>query len=317
MGRHSRPGFTLIELLVVIAIIAILAAILFPVFAQAKEAAKATSCLSNMKNVLTATLIYSNDADDMALSYVAAGTPNAAGTGLVYPPGLPNNNTGSWPNPESGSRLAGTWAVTVQPYMKSRDILYCPSFSASNLQKAMDQKDCDGDGTPGSANALAGATYVPADTTLGVDHQGYLSHYSLEFWSTSGAQGSAGSSIYGSGASCTVGATTQCPYYALAGNGWDTSTGKYVRHTLSLTSIARPAESMFVGEGLTAVIKTASGQYRVGVALGCEGQFRHKSTGSNYAFHDGHAKYIGPNMEDILSTDASGAYYIKYLSYDK
>src|SRR5580658_1891207 len=59
-----QRGFTLIELLVVIAIIAILAAILFPVFAQAKEAAKKTACLSNTKQMGTATYIYLNDYDD-------------------------------------------------------------------------------------------------------------------------------------------------------------------------------------------------------------------------------------------------------------
>ncbi|RYG26826.1 prepilin-type N-terminal cleavage/methylation domain-containing protein [bacterium] len=60
-----KKAFTLIELLVVIAIIAILAAILFPVFAQAKLAAKKISDLSNVKQLTTATLIYSNDADDV------------------------------------------------------------------------------------------------------------------------------------------------------------------------------------------------------------------------------------------------------------
>ncbi|GEM_PF-1080731 len=60
-----KKAFTLIELLVVIAIIAILAAILFPVFAQAKNAAKKTADLSNLKQNMTATLIYSNDADDI------------------------------------------------------------------------------------------------------------------------------------------------------------------------------------------------------------------------------------------------------------
>jgi prepilin-type N-terminal cleavage/methylation domain-containing protein/prepilin-type processing-associated H-X9-DG protein len=65
MKSASRTqGFTLIELLVVIAIIAILAAILFPVFAQAKAAAKGAACLSNLKNVVTASMLYSGDYDD-------------------------------------------------------------------------------------------------------------------------------------------------------------------------------------------------------------------------------------------------------------
>jgi len=66
-----HKAFTLIELLVVIAIIAILAAILFPVFAQAKNAAKGTQSLSNVKQIATASLMYSNDSDDaFAAQYV-------------------------------------------------------------------------------------------------------------------------------------------------------------------------------------------------------------------------------------------------------
>ena len=63
-SKNHRSGFTLIELLVVIAIIAILAAILFPVFAQAREKARQTTCLSNMKQLGTALLMYSQDYDE-------------------------------------------------------------------------------------------------------------------------------------------------------------------------------------------------------------------------------------------------------------
>ena len=66
MPRHSfsRHAFTLIELLVVIAIIAILAAILFPVFAQARENARKTVCVSNEKQIGTATAMYWHDYDE-------------------------------------------------------------------------------------------------------------------------------------------------------------------------------------------------------------------------------------------------------------
>ncbi len=88
----KRRGFTLIELLVVIAIIAILAAILFPVFAQARDKARQTACLSNARQIGTATLMYTQDYDE------------------------------TWP-----SSHWGIYFLLVQPYAKNKEIWRCPS----------------------------------------------------------------------------------------------------------------------------------------------------------------------------------------------
>jgi len=59
----KRRGFTLIELLVVIAIIAILMAILMPALHRAKEQGERAACLSNLKNLQLAWMMYADEND--------------------------------------------------------------------------------------------------------------------------------------------------------------------------------------------------------------------------------------------------------------
>jgi prepilin-type N-terminal cleavage/methylation domain-containing protein/prepilin-type processing-associated H-X9-DG protein len=120
-----RHAFTLIELLVVIAIIAILAAILFPVFAQAKAAAKKIACLSNEKQLGTATYLYLADNDE-ALYHHHEQWVLDDGT-LVND--LPANISGCLGGGFGNSQAEKPWAVFFQPYMKSRQLLFINDYN--------------------------------------------------------------------------------------------------------------------------------------------------------------------------------------------
>ncbi len=117
-----RRGFTLIELLVVIAIIAILAAILYPVFAQAREAARKTVCISNMRQIGTAVMMYVQDYDEYYP--ILKSVPNDPdGTSLV-PVVVQGAAAGDWEE-----RLVSITNV-LQPYTKNNGIFICPSAVA-------------------------------------------------------------------------------------------------------------------------------------------------------------------------------------------
>jgi prepilin-type N-terminal cleavage/methylation domain-containing protein/prepilin-type processing-associated H-X9-DG protein len=62
MGK--KAGFTLIELLVVIAIIAVLMAILMPALNRAREQGMRSTCLSNLKQLTLAWIMYADEHDD-------------------------------------------------------------------------------------------------------------------------------------------------------------------------------------------------------------------------------------------------------------
>ncbi len=110
--RSVYRAFTLIELLVVIAIIAILAAILFPVFAQAREKARQTACLSNLKQMGNAVMMYAQDNDEIL--------PATGWQGPCTDPQTLKTNDANFFGFYS-------FPLAIQPYVKNYGVLVCPS----------------------------------------------------------------------------------------------------------------------------------------------------------------------------------------------
>lgn len=120
----ARRGFTLIELLVVIAIIAILAAILFPVFARAREAARKTTCMNNVKQLATGTMMYVQDYDEQfPQGGIACNVASADGTaGCLWGALREGNNRRGY-----GDTWQGGGTAVIQSYVKNMGIAFCPN----------------------------------------------------------------------------------------------------------------------------------------------------------------------------------------------
>jgi prepilin-type N-terminal cleavage/methylation domain-containing protein/prepilin-type processing-associated H-X9-DG protein len=149
MRRKRFTGFTLIELLVVIAIIAILAAILFPVFAQARDKARQASCLSNLKQIGLALMMYVQDYDQ---TYPNSTIEPRTSGGYSLPKtvcdsmNIPHEPTRKrcLANEVYGTGWKGWIANALYPYEKNHQIHVCPSRSFNTPDIAVNWRHPDG-----------------------------------------------------------------------------------------------------------------------------------------------------------------------------
>jgi prepilin-type N-terminal cleavage/methylation domain-containing protein len=130
--QSRRRAFTLIELLVVIGIIAVLLSILLPTLARVRQSAESTQCLSNLRQIGQAALMYANENKGQ------------------YPPDSSLHSTITkfieWGNDFSPQLLHKRFATrdAMAKYLKN-DIraLYCPSNTrpANNNPRAYEPND--------------------------------------------------------------------------------------------------------------------------------------------------------------------------------
>jgi len=134
--KNFDPGaFTLIELLVVIAIIAILAAMLLPALARSKAQSQGIKCVSNLKELTLAWVMYNGDNRE---NFVVngnngdspGGTSNAPTPG-VNPQWCPDDMSSGAAVPGEQISLGWIKAGLLYPYVGSPGVYRCPADTSS------------------------------------------------------------------------------------------------------------------------------------------------------------------------------------------
>jgi prepilin-type processing-associated H-X9-DG protein len=141
--RSRTSAFTLVELLVVIGIIALLISVLLPALNSARRAANTTKCLSNLKQLGTAQLMFAQEHQGYALKAWFNSSPRGLGKGQDwgFRDAKADNDQQGW-----------GWdsVMYYKKYVQGKDVFRCPADTSETMRGSVWSPNIPGDDFPSS-----------------------------------------------------------------------------------------------------------------------------------------------------------------------
>jgi len=273
---HDDAGFNLIEQLVVISIIGILSAMLLPALMRGREQARRISCISNLRQIGTAAMLYMAD-NEGSLFHHHEGWVLDDGSQVNVLPTSPADCIGGG---LGNSQAEKAWVIYLQPYLRNREVGFCPTDATPRSRFLA--------GTPRSFNGAIRSSSDPlplgSELALAISNRSTIQSYLLNsIFTHKSARYAVEGAINGFATEAAVSALPD-PNLILFSERNSEALNAYDNDAYGNTG--QDDYDTWVGEG--ALVRWGSGKY------GDQGWIRFSRHGkaANYTYPDGHVALL-------------------------